>query len=80
MMVDVDHEAAIEAAHAGSRQVGQRLQLKRVPELTFLFDEAIEKSDRIERILQVLNTERADRPDIGEAAGDDTTKPRDDDQ
>jgi ribosome-binding factor A len=62
------------------RQIGQRLQLKRVPELTFLFDEAIEKSDRIERILQELNTERVDRPDTGEAPGDDTTGPRNDDQ
>ena len=60
------------------RQVGQRLQLKRVPELTFLFDEAIEKTDRIERILRELNTERADRPGIGEAP--DTSSPRDDDQ
>jgi ribosome-binding factor A len=55
------------------RQVGHRLRLKRVPELTFLFDEAIEKSDRIERILQELNTEGAGRP----GTGDDTTEPRD---
>src|SRR3954447_5339515 len=31
------------------RQVGHRLRLKRVPELTFMFDESIEKSDRIEQ-------------------------------
>jgi ribosome-binding factor A len=37
------------------RQIGQRLRLKRVPELTFLYDEAIEKGDRIERILLELN-------------------------
>jgi ribosome-binding factor A len=41
------------------RQIGHRLRLKRVPELTFFFDDTIEKNDRIERILQELNTERA---------------------
>jgi ribosome-binding factor A len=41
------------------RQIGRRLRLKRVPELTFFFDDTIEKNDRIERILQELNTERA---------------------
>jgi ribosome-binding factor A len=41
------------------RQIGRRLRLKRVPELAFFFDDTIEKNDRIERILQELNTERA---------------------
>ena len=44
------------------RQIGKRLRLKHVPELAFFFDDSIEKNDRIERILQELNTERADRP------------------
>ena len=39
------------------RHVGRRLQLKRVPELTWMFDESVEKTDRIERILQGLNSE-----------------------
>jgi ribosome-binding factor A len=59
------------------RQVGQRLRLKRVPELTFFYDESIEQGDRVERILQELKTERAARPDPGD---DDTVGPRDDDQ
>ena len=42
------------------RHVGRRLQLKRVPELTWMFDESIEKTDRIERILQGLNSESAE--------------------
>src|SRR5215210_2259768 len=42
------------------RHVGRRLQLKRVPELSWFFDDSIEKNDRIERILQELNTGRAD--------------------
>jgi ribosome-binding factor A len=58
------------------RQVGQRLRLKRVPELTFFYDESIERGDRVERILQELQAERAGRPDID----DDTPGPPDDDQ
>ena len=42
------------------RHVGRRLQLKRVPELTWMFDESIEKNDRIEQILQGLNSEPAE--------------------
>jgi ribosome-binding factor A len=37
------------------RQVGQRLQLRRVPELEFFFDESIERGDRIERIIRELH-------------------------
>ncbi len=58
------------------RHVGQRLRLKRVPELTFFYDESIEKGDRVEQILQELQTERAGRPD----AGGETGEPGDDDQ
>jgi ribosome-binding factor A len=58
------------------RQVGQRLRLKRVPELTFFYDESIEQGDRVERILQELKTERAARHD----PDDHTDGPRDDDQ
>ena len=49
------------------RQIGRRLNLKRVPELAFMFDDSIEKNDRIERILQEINTERADQPAPAEA-------------
>lgn len=38
------------------RHVGRRLQLKRVPELTWMFDDSIEKNDRIARLLHDLNT------------------------
>jgi ribosome-binding factor A len=62
------------------RQVGQRLRLKRVPELTFSFDQAIEQTDRIEQILQELHRERAGRRETGEAPASETTGPRDDDQ
>ena len=36
------------------RQIGQRLRLRRAPELTFLFDESIAQQDRIEQLLQEL--------------------------
>lgn len=38
------------------RQVGQRIRLRRVPELEFLYDESIAHQDRIEQILQELKT------------------------
>ena len=47
------------------RHIGQRLRLRRVPELEFFFDESVEKQDRIEKILQELNQERAIAPDTG---------------
>lgn len=40
------------------RQIGRRLRLKRVPELEFFFDEAIERGDRIEQILQEISAAR----------------------
>ena len=42
------------------RQIGQRLRLKRVPQLEFFFDESIERGDRIEQILQEISAERDD--------------------
>ena len=36
------------------RQIGSRLRLKRVPELTFLYDESIAGQDRIEQLLNAL--------------------------
>ena len=56
------------------RHLGRRLRLKRVPELEFFFDEAIERGDRVERILQEITAGRAERPesegDGGGPAGD----------
>ena len=43
------------------RQIGSRLRLKRVPELTFIYDDSIEGQDRIERILNELHA--SDRHD-----------------
>jgi ribosome-binding factor A len=48
------------------RQLGRRLRLRHVPELQFLFDESIEGQDRIERIIQDLQAERAAHPVLDE--------------
>jgi ribosome-binding factor A len=43
------------------RHVGSRLQLRRVPELDFRFDESVANQDRIEQILQQIHAEEAGR-------------------
>src|SRR6185369_8280783 len=43
------------------RQIGARLQLRRVPELEFRFDESIANQDRIEQILRDIHLEDAQR-------------------
>jgi ribosome-binding factor A len=37
------------------RQIGSRLRLRRVPELTFIYDESIAGQSRIEQLLNELN-------------------------
>ena len=51
------------------RQIGSRLRLKRVPELTFLYDESVAGQDRIEQLLNELNASSTTRPT--ETDGDD---------
>jgi ribosome-binding factor A len=49
------------------RQVGGRLQLRRVPEMEFRFDESIGHQDRVEQILRELQEEdRQRRDDTGD--------------
>ena len=43
------------------RQIGSRVQLRRVPELEFRFDESIANQDRIEQILRDIHQEDAQR-------------------
>ena len=40
------------------RQIGSRLRLRRVPELTFLFDESIAGQDRIEQLLHDIQAQQ----------------------
>jgi ribosome-binding factor A len=42
------------------RQIGSRLRLKRVPELTFIYDESIAGQDRIEQLLNEVRTPASD--------------------
>lgn len=60
------------------RQVGQRVHLRSVPELQFMYDASIEQQDRIERIIQDIQTERAEHPHLNEliTGDDDTSEPR----
>jgi ribosome-binding factor A len=46
------------------RQLGSRIRLRRVPELTFFYDESIAHTDRVEQILQDLKAEAAARPSV----------------
>ena len=43
------------------RHVGERLELRRVPELTFQFDESVMHQDRVEQILRNLHEEEEQR-------------------
>jgi ribosome-binding factor A len=61
------------------RHIGSRLQLRRVPELHFQFDESITHQDRVEQILRDLHQEEeqrkaavADAPDALRRAGPDS--------
>ena len=45
------------------RQLGQRLRLRRVPELEFFYDESVAHQDRIERIIRDLHAERGSPTD-----------------
>jgi ribosome-binding factor A len=56
------------------RQIGARLRLKRVPELTFSYDDSIAGQDRIEQILNEIHRDEAARraaPDFPQTSGDD---------
>src|SRR5690349_17704003 len=56
------------------RQIGARIRLRRVPEIRFEFDRAVETQDRVEKILIDLQAER----DAREAAP--SAEPQDDSQ
>jgi ribosome-binding factor A len=45
------------------RALGEQMHLKRVPELQFFFDRAVERQDRVEQILLELQQERDARGD-----------------
>ena len=53
------------------RQLGQRIRLRRVPEVAFFYDESIAQGDRIEQILQELKAEASSRSTINDVSDDD---------
>lgn len=66
------HRALGRAAAFLRRQVANRLRLKHAPELSFLYDESIERQDRIEKIILDIQAERAENPHLNDlVAGDD---------
>jgi len=65
-------ERALErAAPFLRRQIGSRLRLRRVPDLRFIYDESIAGQDRIEQLINELNTANKDAPDAAPAEHDD---------
>lgn len=58
------------------RRIGSRVRLRRVPEIEFRFDEAIQHQDRIEQILRDLKQEESSR---AEPRADAPATPTDDD-
>jgi len=53
------------------RQLGQRIRLRRVPEVAFFYDESIAQGDRIEQILQDLKAEASSRSTSNDLGDDD---------
>jgi ribosome-binding factor A len=47
------------------RQIGQRLRLRRTPEIQFTFDESIAHQDRVEQLLQEIALKEPVEPDEG---------------
>jgi ribosome-binding factor A len=71
-----DSQRALERAKPFlRRQLGQRIRLRRVPDLTFEFDRSIEHQARIERVLIEIEEERQARAEEDAPAGE---RPSDD--
>ncbi len=60
------------------RQIGNRLRLRRVPEIEFRFDETIQHQDRIEQILRDLREEEAGRTTSSDPSSGPADVPHDD--
>jgi ribosome-binding factor A len=78
-----DEKARVETARALERaapfmrrQIGQRIRLRRVPEIRFTFDETVAHQARIEEILLDLEAERQAHP-VDPPLPDTTEPPKD---
>ena len=59
------------------RHVGDRLQLRRVPEIEFHFDESVGHQDRVEQILRELHEEEEQRKAAAVPESSEANTPRD---
>jgi ribosome-binding factor A len=57
------------------RRVGDRLQLRRVPEIEFHFDESVGHQDRVEQIIRELHEEEEQRKALQSVDAADTDTP-----
>ena len=53
------------------RQIGQRLRLRRAPEIHFEFDESIAHQDRVEQLLKEIADDQANQPDPSDTSDTD---------
>ena len=53
------------------RQIGQRLRLRRAPEIHFEFDESIGHQNRVEQLLKEIADEQVERPDTTDTSDTD---------
>jgi ribosome-binding factor A len=60
------------------RRIGQRLRLRRAPEVHFQFDESIGHQDRVEQLLNEIADERAKAPAETDAPSEPATPEPDD--
>ncbi len=62
-----ERRASSKALHRAApffrHQIGQRLRLRRVPTIEFVFDKSVETEDRVERLLQEIHEAEAGHPD-----------------
>ena len=64
-----DTQRALERASPFLRRhIGSRLRLKRVPTLEFFFDQAVERGDRVEQILQEISAGRVSQDPAADAS------------
>ena len=51
-------------------QLGRRVKIWTTPELRFIYDESVERGDRISRLIdKAINTEASDSPESADSAG-----------
>ena len=74
LLTDSDHRSAARGLRRAQpylrRAIGQRLQLRQVPEIIFEYDDSAERQDRIARIFDEIERERRE---TGDSTGDNPT-------